>query len=381
MIRIIYLLFPAFLSFFWAITLLGDTKRQTIPRAFLAKFMLLPLVCFTALFFYFAPLPNIYPYFDVLLQITVSLIFPVFYIYIRLLTVDNKFSFKAHGWYLVIPSIVSVVYAFAVLFIPKIEYRAWLYNANAFPDATSIYLLGILRKLINIQFLVVIVASYIASYLLLKKHAAKAELYYSDINDGCYNNAKLLNYTILFSGVSCFVVVAVGRYFIMSQDTIIYALWSIFAILIYFIGYMGLKQKPVNPTFDMVEIPLQIEEAVTAQYDQKRAHEKILELFEDNKVYLNNQLNIMDVANAVGTNRTYISVLINMYYNQNFCTFVNTYRIAELERVIRQNPKFSYVLLMQLCGFGSVNSMKRSVANNTGMPISEWKKQVLASPK
>ncbi|MEI8084847.1 MAG: helix-turn-helix domain-containing protein [Paludibacter sp.] len=89
-------------------------------------------------------------------------------------------------------------------------------------------------------------------------------------------------------------------------------------------------------------------------------------------------MNIIDVANAVGTNRTYVSVVINMYYNQNFCSFVNTYRIAELESVLRKNPISSYELLMLSCGFGSVNSMKRSITAKTGLSISEWKKQVLS---
>ena len=68
-----------------------------VPRAYLAKFMLFPMICFGAHFLYFAPLPNIYPYFDIVLQIAGSLIFPVFYIYFRLLTVDNKFSLRVHA--------------------------------------------------------------------------------------------------------------------------------------------------------------------------------------------------------------------------------------------------------------------------------------------
>ncbi|MEI7503978.1 MAG: AraC family transcriptional regulator, partial [Paludibacter sp.] len=162
------------------------------------------------------------------------------------------------------------------------------------------------------------------------------------------------------------------------KDAMIYPLWTIFSVSLYLIGYMGLKQKPVNPTFDLEEQSLDFVENATTQFDKKVAHQKILELFENDKIYLNNQLNIMDVANAVGTNRTYISVLINMYYNQNFCTFVNAYRIAEMEKVIYQNPTSSYDLLMQSCGFGSVNSMKRSVSMHTGMPISEWKKQLVS---
>lgn len=99
--------------------------------------------------------------------------------------------------------------------------------------------------------------------------------------------------------------------------------------------------------------------------------------FEEEKIYLNSQLNIMDLVQAVGTNRTYISSIINQHYNQNFCSFVNSYRINELESVLMNNPDYTNEILADSCGFGSLNSLKRAIFAKTGMSLSDWKKQFI----
>ena len=165
----------------------------------------------------------------------------------------------------------------------------------------------------------------------------------------------------------------------MPQSILIYSGWSIFSAMLYIIGYMGIKQKPVNPTFETVTnetAPVQKENELIGT--QKKILHKIRIQFDERKIYLNSQLNIMDIVQEVGTNRTYISTIINQQYGQNFCTFVNNYRLEELERVIHQNHELNTETLAECCGFGSVNSLKRAIASKTGLSISEWKSQQLS---
>ena len=53
MIRIICLLFPVFVSIYWAIALRGDKKKVGNLRIFLSLFMMLTGVIFTSHFLYF----------------------------------------------------------------------------------------------------------------------------------------------------------------------------------------------------------------------------------------------------------------------------------------------------------------------------------------
>jgi AraC-like DNA-binding protein len=161
---------------------------------------------------------------------------------------------------------------------------------------------------------------------------------------------------------------------LLPRDIIIDVIWLIFAISLYGIGYMGFKQKSINPTHEAADeepeiIPVEIE----LNLSQELILQKILDEFEKEKIYLNPNLNITDIVQRVGTNRTYISSIINQQYKQNFCSFVNDFRITELEVIYKNNPHFSNEELAEHSGFGSVNSLRRVVVSKTGMSLKEWK--------
>jgi AraC-like DNA-binding protein len=382
MIRTILLLSPVFISLFWAIILGSNKKHHTIPGEFLSKFMILALICFINHFLYFAPLPAIYIYIDFMYQYAGSLLLPVYYIYFRLLTIDEKFSIKNHILFLTIPAVLATIYCVAAILAPSIEYKTWLFNENAFPDSPYIQFLGVMRLILRIQFLLQVVLTVIGNSLLIRKYGSRAEQFYSDLNDGKYNNARMLNYSIIIICCTSFLAVALGRHLLMPKETIIYMVWSISTVMMYMIGYMGFKQKPINPTFDpvMMNDNPSGEDSLLAG-SRLRIIQSLLVLFEEKNIYLNSQLNIMDIVQEVGTNRTYVSSIINQKYHQNFCSFVNGYRVEELKRHILENPDFNNDILAQLCGFGSEISMKRAVHAKTGMSVNEYKALIRNKPQ
>jgi len=377
MIRTIILLLPIYVALFWSIALVGNEKEHSTPRRFLGKFMLFPLLIFISHILYFAPYPEIYPYFDVVLQYASLLVFPIYYIYFRLLTVDDKFSLRAHARFLTIPTVLALIYGVGVFLTPKIEFRTWLFDQSAYPQSSYILFLNGLRLIIRISYLIQVVVSVVANYLLIRKYGAKAEQFYSNLQDGKYNYALMLNRSIIVMGLAAFIFNLLGRQFLFSQNTLIYAGWSVFSVMLFIIGYMGIKQKAINPTFDLeMDNHLQNNEGKQLISAQRKILLKLIVEFEQKKIYLNSQLNILDVVQAIGTNRTYISTIINQQYNQNFCGFVNSYRLEELERIIHENQDVSNEILAENCGFGSISSLKRAVIAKTGMSISEWKKQL-----
>jgi AraC-like DNA-binding protein len=375
MFRIIALLTPVFVSLFWAIILHTDRKSHSRPRSFLARLMLLMVVLFTVKFFNFEPLPEIYPYFDVIHMYAGCLIFPFYHIYFRLLTVDEKFSWKAHARYLILPTILVSNYGVATFLTPGIEFKTWLFNKQAFPNSPHVHFLNIMYPLLNYYVEFQVIFYVVRNSILLRRYGDRAEQFYSDINDGKYNNANILNYMIVINAVItiiCFLI-------FLRYSWMVYIFPTIYAIYAYLIGYMGYKQKSINPTFDLLsdtQTKPGTEQVLPAVYN--KLLQKLLTEFEENKIYLNSQLNILDVVQAVGTNRSYISSVINQQYNQNFCSFVNNFRLQELQRVYEENPEYTNESLAEYCGFGSVSSLRRSVHAKTGLSITEWKNQSIS---
>jgi AraC-like DNA-binding protein len=378
MIRTLILLSPVYVSLFWYISLRSNKKNSSVPARFLSFFMLIVAICFFGQYLFFAPYPDIFPYWEPALAYFGSIAFPIYYIYFRLLTVDEKFSLRLHAKYLVVPLLIATVYTVGIFLTPFEQYKAWLYNDTLFADSPQIQFLGVMRKIVKLMFVVLLVITFVLNQLLLKKYAHKAEQYYSDLQDGRFNNAKWLNYFLIFITLSSFVAHIVGRKLLFPGEMILNSIWLIFALSLYGIGYMGFKQKAINPTFEAEDdvsepAPTSTELNVSQQLILKR----LLDLFENDKIYIDSNLNIMDVVERIGTNRSYISTIINQQYNQNFCSFVNGFRVAELENVYAANPSISNEHLAEKCGFGSFNSMKRAIVSITGQSVQEWKKNIL----
>ncbi len=377
MIRTLILLSPVYVSLFWFVSLQSNRKKECVPSRMLSYFLLIAAISFFGQYLFFAPYPDIFPYWEPLLALFGGIAFPIYYIYFRLLTIDEKFTLRKHAKFLIVPLLIAIVYTAGILFTPFEQYKAWLYNDSLYPDSPQIQFLGVMRQIIKLTFLGLLVITYFLNRSLLRKYADKAEQYYSDIQDGRNNNAKRINYFLLIMTVSTFIAHIVGRQMLLPSDVIIGSIWIIFSISIYGIGYMGFTQKAINPTYEaqtnLPQIIISELEDENLNFSQQVILKKLVDAFEQEKIFLKSNLNIMDVVQRVGTNRSYISALINKQYNQNFCAFVNWYRMRELERLIEYNPAISNEQLIEKSGFGSFNSMKRTIETSTGLSIQVWK--------
>ena len=378
MIRQLILLSPVYVSIFWIIAFRSNKKNQSIPANFLNIFWLCNLFCFFGQFLFFAPYPDLFPYWEPVLAYLGSIAFPLYYIYFRLLTVDDKFSVRKHAKFLIVPILIATVYTVGILLTPFQQYKSWLYNDSLFPDSPYIQFLGIMRKIVKLTFVALLLITYILNRGLLRKYAHKAEQYYSDMQDAKSNNAEMLNYFLIIISLSSLIAHIIGRKLLLPNEIIIDIIWLMFAVALYGIGYMGFKQKAINPTFDLDEA--EAEDNLSGRelnLSQQLILDKLLVEFEKNKIYLNPGLNINDVVQKVGTNRTYISSIINQQFNLNFCSFVNNFRLEELQQILIKTPSISNEILAEKCGFGSFNSMKRAIASRTGYSLTEWKRSVL----
>lgn len=196
------------------------------------------------------------------------------------------------------------------------------------------------------------------------------------MDDSKLFNARMLNYIQLLVSIVALVTQLMGRNRIISSSLSITINWIIFAIAMFFIGYLGYRQKIINPAYEEIDdkATSDLIPDVGLSFLQQLVLEKLLDKFEKEKLYLNSNLNINDVVQKIGTNRTYISLVINQKFNMNFCAFVNFYRIKELEQIYKSDPCIANQLLAEQSGFGSFNSMKRALHMHTGQSLTEWKK-------
>ena len=82
-------------------------------------------------------------------------------------------------------------------------------------------------------------------------------------------------------------------------------------------------------------------------------YERVVQLFENDRMYLNSELTINDVVKIVYTNKLYISRAISQFTGRNFCQFVNYYRVIHSVRLFRENPELKVSELAAQSGFNS----------------------------
>ena len=100
--------------------------------------------------------------------------------------------------------------------------------------------------------------------------------------------------------------------------------------------------------------------------------QRICQLMEEQKLYLNCDLKIPDVAAELSTNRRSISECINAMKGCSFSQFVNTYRVQHAKQLLREQPNKKISSVAIESGFTNQTSFFRTFKAMTGMTPKEW---------
>ena len=90
----------------------------------------------------------------------------------------------------------------------------------------------------------------------------------------------------------------------------------------------------------------------------------------EDKVFLEPDLNLIELAQRIGTNRTYVSQAVRMYSGKSFSDYVNHERI-----MYAQQQLLSGVALKDIeytCGYISSSTFYRQFQKETGMSPGVW---------
>ena len=94
---------------------------------------------------------------------------------------------------------------------------------------------------------------------------------------------------------------------------------------------------------------------------------------EREKLYLNSELKLIDMADALNTNRNLISSCINQKRGCSFSQLVGSYRVEHAKRLLRSLPDTKISEIWMQSGFSNETSFFRTFKAITGMTPSEWK--------
>lgn len=82
-------------------------------------------------------------------------------------------------------------------------------------------------------------------------------------------------------------------------------------------------------------------------------YERIVKLMETKQVFLDDDYSLSDMASAVCSNKSKVSKAINTYTGQNFCQFLNKYRMEYAIDLMKKDPRLKTSEVSYMSGFHS----------------------------
>jgi AraC-like DNA-binding protein len=177
-----------------------------------------------------------------------------------------------------------------------------------------------------------------------------------------------------------------------------YALHVMIALLIYTMGYLGLRQPEIfreeternrgssqSSTVTESDSVPQKEKYQKSSLDSEQAVQLavlLTEKMQENSLYLDSQLTLPQLASAIATTPHYLSQAINGHLGKNFFDFVNEYRIEEAKRRIGavEKGRMNVLAIALDSGFSSKSAFYTAFKRHTGMTPGEYKQQIVAEP-
>lgn len=249
---------------------------------------------------------------------------------------------------------------------------------------------GYIDKGLELSILLVICTALgylFVSYWLLRKHRKEVKKHYSTLQGVDLKWLRVLLYCIALVIIVNTLLEWVRNYLhIMPVD---YAINIGFIFIIAGISYVGLHGIKQTTIFTDLELDdsrtIELNKGTNYPDAEKtgllhenmvldRDYEKLILIMDREKPFLDVHLNLSMLAKQTGFRSRYLSQIINQKSGKNFFDFVNSYRIEEFKKRIKEpnNRNFTFLSIAYDCGFNSKATFNRVFKNQTGYTPSEF---------
>jgi AraC-like DNA-binding protein len=372
---------PMYVTFFWAVVLLITKRENNRAKFFLGGFMFVAFLLYLSHAIFFEKIVSVYSVIDPLYIFSSLSVYPLYYWYIKLLTVETEY--KWHNLRLLIPAVVFSLTSFILYQMmdenERMEYvNGFLIKGNtdvSFSSAMQLQKLLYLGS--RLVFTVQVIYFVVFGHKLVMNYNKQIANYYSNLESRSIVWVNYILYSLVVTSAMSIIFNFIGRSSFIDSKILLLIPSIIFSVLLFFVGLQGYMQN--HTVTDMEFDVLNEKNSVSQNYNTSRLNEKLLDLFVNEKIYKQPDLKITYVTEKLNTNRTYVSKHINTEYSCTFNEFVNRYRIEEAKRLLTDKSikNFSLNYISEKSGFGSMGSFMRVFREIEGITPGQFRERNL----
>jgi AraC-like DNA-binding protein len=298
---------------------------------------------------------------------------PMLYLYTASLTAQHSYLRRHWAWHFT-PAILVYILMVPFFILPLQEKLQVLENQGKGYE----WLFLIHRVLVYVSG----VAYAALSLWLLRMHKQAVRERYSQVEKINLAWLRYLTYSVMLVWLAVF----------LGNNLIIFSLVGLFVM---FLGYFGIKQVGIftqSPAIAFAESKPASEEKENSPVLQARArylksnlsaetqqviNQKLKAVMAGQKLFLNPELTLAELANTLAVHPNHLSQVINSMESKTFYDFINGLRIDEFKRLVAQpeNQKYTLLGLAFECGFNSKTAFYRNFKNATGLTPTLYLKQ------
>ena len=293
---------------------------------------------------------------------------PLIYMYTLYATDNTSRLSKTHLFHL-IPFALFVILTMFFYHLQPLEFKMSVLN-----NVVNLEF-SIVSYLIFLLFYVHIFTYIVYSKKKIKKVQNNIESYYSyhHINR-LQNLLNALIVILLISLVSSTLQLGGPRFYFELSLTLILLL------VVTFIGLLIVRAMDEPTLLLHGELVSGSGREPLDRHTSTEIEKKVIQVLVDEKIYLDPELTLDDLASAVGIGPRLVSQVINEKMGKHFFDLINTYRIEAAQRILEENkdPKMTILEIMYKVGFNSKSSFNTQFKKITGRTPTEFARQVRA---
>jgi AraC-like DNA-binding protein len=224
---------------------------------------------------------------------------------------------------------------------------------------------------------------YIFTYLWLADRTVKT---YRKVIKSKFSSLKEINLDwlrFIIRSFAAITIIAMIHNVIPVLGNIIFLYVTLILLLIFtflFINRVLVKALNQPEIFAGIEFKETAEKYAGSGLTEKEIgnyYSQLLSILENEKLYLNPELVLQDLADHMQSSPKVLSQVINQQSGLNFFDFINSYRCEEVKRImVDADPKVTILEIMYEAGFNSKSSFNKEFKKLNGITPTEFRKSI-----
>ena len=369
---------PMMVCAFWSIVLILDwSAAHDKLRLWLWQFMVVAMLLYVGHAVFFNHYTTIVPFTNTLYCACNLLVFPLYHVYIKGLSVPHYLDNRRQQWHdrcilflpaLVISFIVGILYLMMSSTERSDFIETYLYHNDFSGLHGTTFLQAVVHQIAKLCFAIQVIIIFILGFRNLRQYKRFIDNTYADTENKRLEKVQIILILFIVGVFLAFVSNIIGRWRFMDNALLLAIPSLFFSILLFMIGYLGSRTMFSISNVNDKEFSSPSPNMSGNDNEQTVSSFTVSleQLMNKQQLYLRHDLKISDVALLLGSNRTYIQRSIMELSGESFTKYINRKRIEYAIELQKNHPEYNIETIATQSGYTHLGTFYRNYKIVTG---------------